>query len=416
METFKQQLLKILGLKVELKKPDESWTKSENKTTEPPKGNNGKFDSEAVQEYIRTIVDNKIRNTAKEKTLKADREKVYKDLTDDLKSFTLDDILNYVQGFDIGKGVYKSKLDDFEGENSRYSDLINNNEYFRKEKRQGTIGTWFTVIKKTEDLEPGTLILALDNKNYKFFPTGSPAQTLEEGIFNVIGGQRNAGASDAVKDLESGVEISVKCVKPGETPKPSSKNALANYKREVRYLVFEYTYKDEIKGLNKNKYFKSFVVCKLNKSKSGWIRNGNVETENSKTETNKDNESDTPSNYKDLIKTAKQTIQNDKIFNEWKNYILSIYQLKNRSDFYSMSRKANIEKDIELIKTINKIIKNYNKKSQIKDTEKVKYDMTFFNAAKKYSQDKTNKNLKEVYDIIDNINSNSSVKTNYFNY
>lgn len=400
-KNFKQELLDILGLKVELNQPkDESWTKdSENKIVGAP----NKDSSPSIQNYIRKIVDNKIKNDVNKTEDLKERKNLYNKYTKDLKSFTLDDILKHVKGFDIGKGVYGAKEDDYiKKEKDKNGNKVSKegravelgivNNWIKKECKQGTIGNWFTIRKnvKDSDLKIGNLILALYSNDE--FNQKSPAQDLENGIHSIVGGVKNPGATDAIKDMESGVDISIKCYQKNKHINLGSSNAIGNYKREVKVLTYNYRYvkedSNEFKKLSKifNGY-KSLIICEYDPKNSGYIRDGKF--------------------YKEGIKKG-----------------IGVGLKKDYMDYNTLKRKLKklIERNNdnkEIVNAINKYLENNLKDYQFRNKSSFKeIYANLENDIKKYITNKEIK-IKGLQDLMNNIvipNDKSSIKTNYFNY
>lgn len=318
---FKNQVLDILGLKIELQQPrqEDGWTtfKPENGAEEHAVSPGKDADDDKIQDYVNKIIDIKIKNLVGEVEPKKRKSKL-DELNKSLKGFTLDDILKHVKGFGVGKGFYQAKVEnvfkdvkDKNGnitgkEQGREAELLKygKNDWLKKEGSYGTIGDFYSVRvnhnlpdkykknikggtyifkgKNKFAARPGDIILGLKETNDgNFFKKGrsqSPAQTLEKGIQKIYGGTLNAGHADAVKDLESGVDISVKCW-GGDYTNFGSLDALANYKREVKLIIFNYDICDSAevaKEIFGNDAYVAFVFCRKNEKLSGIIKDGKL--------------------------------------------------------------------------------------------------------------------------------------------
>lgn len=370
-DNFKNEVLEILGLSANINPPkDDTWIKNSSGETIKNISANKNYSSSEVQSIVRKMIDNKISNEIEGLDVKAKKEK-YNKLNNSLKSFSLDDILHFTKGFDIGKGFLKAKEDDIskDGDEGRASKLGVVGD-IKKEGEQGTIGVWYSVrnplnieISKEDignkeekdylhksgekySFRRGDLILALYTKNK--FKRSSPAQTLEDGIHSILGGKKNPGSSDSVKDLEAGMDISVKCYSYAEKPNYGSANALAKYDREVKLLMYRYNYikSKATKKLFGNNNYQSFVHCRLDNEHSGFIKDGyfykteeemnKANPKNNRVSTNKKYAS-----YKALIDFLKKLADNPKnknalIQDAIKRYIgqnIKNFQFSNKSDF-----------------------------------------------------------------------------------
>lgn len=427
MKNFKTEVLDILGLKIDLqKKPDPSWTDN-GKIIPPGKGSS----NPQIQDYVNKIIDAKIRNVVGNTE---DKEKEFKKINDSLKSFTLDDILHHVKGFSIGKGFYQAKEENVSkhGKEGREAELLNyknkKDGWYKYEGKCGTIGDFYsvrikhtideadskkllktkklnsdkTLSKETEQIshiatknyekfsvKPGDIILALKvNNDGYFFGDKGPAQILEKGIQKIYGGKLNSGHSDAVKDLESGVEISVKCW-ANKNSDYGSLDAIANHNREVKLLIYNYdTYNTNIKLGGKN--YIGFIICRKNEKQSGTIKKGKLKTsEGEKIIAQKNN-----LNFNKSVNILKTKIepfllnksQNEKYKSNVINFILKIRNSLTKMQFNKMDALGKYYDDT-LRKEIKKFLEN--------------------NKVDKSGTDKL------INDIIDN---KFSVETNYFNY
>ena len=409
-KNFKNEVLNILGLKIDLQQPSEdkdSWTKIDGK---PVVNTPSSKDEKQIQDYVNKIIDTKIKNLVG-KANENDKKSVFKELNDSLKSFTLDDILHHVKGFGVGKGFYQAKEEnvskkDTEGNVGREAEIFKygENNWLKYEGACGTIGDFYTVrvnhklvfksneikggisyIFKDEDefkkgkgftAKPGDIILALKTtNNNKFFEKGdkkktdSPAQTLEKGLQTVYGGKLNPGHTDSVKDMQSGVDVSVKCWN-AKNNYYGSLDAIANYNREVKLIVFNYDIYDG-KGLanrifnDKNKY-KGFVFCRKNEGLSGMIKNGELIQNNKKTTiVKKDNldyktlqdkilpkisewllrKKSTKKDYKTEVNNFINKLRESSIANQFKNCdaIAGYYNTTLRSEIKSFLKEQNIK-------------------------------------------------------------------------
>jgi len=383
MDNFKNEVLNILGLSAEIKPPtkdQDKWLKN-TKNQQNVIFNSNIKDGKQIQSIVKTMIDNRISNEVNKVNNDKDKKNIYNKLTNSLKSFTLDDILHYTKGFDIGKGFYKAKEEDIVKKDSgkgRGEELgiFTEQKWLKNEGSQGNIGVWYSVRVKhtieginkdcinhdkknylnTDTFEPTDLILALkDNEdkegNQRIFGNKSPAAVFENGIQKILGGKRNAGSSDSVKDLESGIDISVKCYEKRNKINLGSVNALSNYNREVKVLIYRYNYMNENavkKVFGKNSNYKQFIWCQLDKNTEfKYLKNGHSYKTLEQAEEGKKNSKNRIAinqkynNYEKLINFLEKIKEQNnqkvrKIIDEYINGKLKEKQFNNASDFYTI--------------------------------------------------------------------------------